>query len=1111
MNGSRNDSRHLYEFDGFRADPVRRRLSRGGEAVSLTPKAFSILLALLEKRGQVVPKEDLIQQIWPDTFVTEANLTQNISSLRKALGERANDPRYVVTVPGQGYSFVGDVLEVPRDGTGEMPAYVLPILLEPGLSAPVAPEGSLGSEALVPPAVWAPVAPAPAVTDPPALSLDDSAAFQLSSSLLAPASPPEVEVAAPSLLDDTATLNLMPVAAPAVPAVVPAGRRWGRSTVLGVAFLAALTIAGSCLVLNRYRSGLAGSASQAANSPLRPDRTSVAVLGLTNLSGNPQAAWLSAALTEMLTTELQTGGRVRLISGENVTRARAALSLPEAAHLRSEELTRLHSVLGADLIVFGSYLSLGGSGHGRVRLDLQVMKVPSGEVVASRPEIGTESDLFDLVSRTGADLRHDLGLAPPSPAQEKEAQALRPASPEATRLYTEGLAHLRAFDPQGARNLLSRAVDADPRSAVIRSALAQSWADLGYDLRAASEAEKAVQLAGSLSKQEQLAIQARFRESKRDWKGASELYRSLWTFFPDDLEYGLRLANALAADGRGPEALKAVADLRQLPSPKRDDPRIDLTEAKVSRRDWDPDRSLRAAKDAELKGWKLGEDQVVAQALALEGDSAQLMGRLDDAIALFRQANALFAKSGNQDQVAEMITATGITLDDQGKLAEARKQFEAALAIAERLGNDNLVATQLANLGLLHAEVGELAEAQSLLIRADALYLKTEDRRLEVRTTYFIGQVLWQSGDLEGARQRYERVLAASRDSHSRIDEAVALEGLGQILSRQGQLSDARRTHEQALAIAEKLKDPYRTAGMVASMAEVTAGLGDLDGAQRLFEQALESRRRIGGRLGAAQILGSLADLAYRRGDLARSREMSLEQLRMARETGAQLLAAEALQNLGRTELAQDDRGDARQHLEKALQTAVSLGGQLSAVGIRLDLARLELAGGGRVTESVRLAHEAADWYGRQGMVSGQARALALLAEGLARQGKLSEAREPAELARTLAERSEDGDVQVAVTTGVARVDAAAGGGSGPKAHLRWAVEQAAKLGLLPAGFEARLALGAVQIASASANDRDAGRRLLEDLRREAAQRGFKLIVQRAEAALATAPGPRLG
>ncbi len=108
--------KQVYEFDGFRVDPVRRRLLKGGEQVSLTPKAFSILVVLLENRGEVVEKEELIRRIWPDTFVTEANLTQNISSLRKALGERANDHRYVVTVPGRGYSFVA---EVPRESTSE--------------------------------------------------------------------------------------------------------------------------------------------------------------------------------------------------------------------------------------------------------------------------------------------------------------------------------------------------------------------------------------------------------------------------------------------------------------------------------------------------------------------------------------------------------------------------------------------------------------------------------------------------------------------------------------------------------------------------------------------------------------------------------------------------------------------------------------------------------------------------------------------------------------------------------------------------------------------------------------------------------------------------------
>ncbi len=117
--GSEEKERVVYEFDGFRADPVRRVLYRHGEPVAITPKALSVLLILLERAGEVVEKKELIEKIWPGVFVSEANLTQNIFSLRKCLGERTGS-RYVVTIPGQGYSFAGDVRRVERSSTSEI-------------------------------------------------------------------------------------------------------------------------------------------------------------------------------------------------------------------------------------------------------------------------------------------------------------------------------------------------------------------------------------------------------------------------------------------------------------------------------------------------------------------------------------------------------------------------------------------------------------------------------------------------------------------------------------------------------------------------------------------------------------------------------------------------------------------------------------------------------------------------------------------------------------------------------------------------------------------------------------------------------------------------------
>src|SRR5918998_6085323 len=113
----------VYEFGPFRLHATRRVLLREGRPVTLTAKAFDTLLLLVERGGEVLPKAEMMDALWPDTAVEENNLTQHVSMLRKALGERAGAHRYVVTVPGRGYGFVADVREVSEsDPAVEMPA-----------------------------------------------------------------------------------------------------------------------------------------------------------------------------------------------------------------------------------------------------------------------------------------------------------------------------------------------------------------------------------------------------------------------------------------------------------------------------------------------------------------------------------------------------------------------------------------------------------------------------------------------------------------------------------------------------------------------------------------------------------------------------------------------------------------------------------------------------------------------------------------------------------------------------------------------------------------------------------------------------------------------------
>src|SRR3954464_1558430 len=110
--------KQLYEFGPFRLDPVKRRLLREGEPVPLTPKAFETLLVLVKQSGKTVEKDDLMRRVWPDAVVEENNLNQNITALRKCLGDSRQASQYIATIPGLGYRFVAEVRTSPVVGAG---------------------------------------------------------------------------------------------------------------------------------------------------------------------------------------------------------------------------------------------------------------------------------------------------------------------------------------------------------------------------------------------------------------------------------------------------------------------------------------------------------------------------------------------------------------------------------------------------------------------------------------------------------------------------------------------------------------------------------------------------------------------------------------------------------------------------------------------------------------------------------------------------------------------------------------------------------------------------------------------------------------------------------
>ena len=358
---------------------------------------------------------------------------------------------------------------------------------------------------------------------------------------------------------------------------MPRRKLWTRVAVLCVT--AALGFA-AYHFRSALRRPVTSPSEGASTSPLKL-RRSIAVLGFRNVAGGRNQDWLSTAFTEMLDTELAANGDLRLVSGEDVANVKHDFSLSVEDTLAKSTLARLRSSLGADVVVVGSYTLVSDGGKNRIRLDIRAQDTALGETISENARPGDETDLCDIASQAGNRLRESLdpilSLAPEGGGAQRFPGSTNQL---AVQFYSEGRARSYDFDFVGARDFLKRSIAADPGFALAHSALSEALSRLGYESDARNEAKLAMQDAKGLPPETALAIQGRYQESLNDWAGAAATYRTLFNLFPDNMDYGLRLA-AEQLHLSPADAEKTLASLRKLPSPMGVDPRIDLMDASV--------------------------------------------------------------------------------------------------------------------------------------------------------------------------------------------------------------------------------------------------------------------------------------------------------------------------------------------------------------------------------------------------------------------------------------------------------------------------------------------------------------------------------------------------
>lgn len=750
-----------------------------------------------------------------------------------------------------------------------------------------------------------------------------------------------------------------------------------RESVAAAAIVLALATGLSVWQIHKIRSQRTIEAVSAVQTAGRP---SVAILGFRNLSGRTETAWVSTALSEMLATELAAGEKLRTVPGETVARTKMDLSLSDTDTLAPDTLDRVRKNLGSDFVVLGSYFDLGTGPNSEIRLDIRVQDASKGETIATLSETGTEGNLPQLLSRSGARLREHFGVGGVSSSEGVGIRASIPSNPEAVRLYAQGLAKLRTFDALAARDLLTHAVAADPSFPLAHSALAKAWQTLGYDGNAVEQSKLAMQLAGKLPREDQLLVEARYYEVSAAWQKAIDAYRALFSFFPDNLEYGIGLARAQAYAGKGEDTLGTLSALEQSSLESRSDPRIDLARAEAASTLSNNQLQRDAGESGARKARKLGAKLLEGRALALECRALANLGEFDKANQVCEQGRRIYTETADHAGLARMLHAMAEVPLDQDDLPAAEKLYRQALALTQEIGDKHGNGRELGNLALIYHERGDYAAEFATAQEALKSFREAGDKPGIAVVTGNVGGMFHRQGNLVEALKFYNASLATSNEVGNKGSAAVSMMNMSEIFTRQGRFAEALEMSQRGLAIQRALGQKYYEADGLGYVAEILHQQGSLDDARRDLTEALAIQEQIGEKGGAAGTRVALARLALDSGQTAEAESQARQGLAASQEVKDPDSQAAAHSVLARTLLGEGKLAEAQESMKTALQLSEKSKDVLLTIPITLDHAYL-LAAAHDLDGANRVAGQLYQQVHRFGMKCDELNASLALAE----------------------------------------------------------------------------------------------------------------------------------
>ncbi|MEO7134773.1 MAG: tetratricopeptide repeat protein [Vicinamibacterales bacterium] len=566
---------------------------------------------------------------------------------------------------------------------------------------------------------------------------------------------------------------------------------------------------------------------------------SLAILPFRNASGDPTLDSLGSSVSHVLGTMLGQSSQVRTVPSDRLHQVLQDLRITPTATLAPVELARVAEFTSARRVLWGQYARFGEA----IRIDATLQDLDSNKTVPLNAMAPNEASLLTAIEALAEAVRQDLARGSPDILSELKSTSWKPSTSsfEALRLYNDGVQLTRHGTHQAALKNFEAATKADGNFALGFSALAQSYATLGYDNEAAQFSRRAMSLSEALPPQEKYLIAANHYRIANDTEKAVESYENLARATPNSAVVQFDLGTLYEQRGELDKAHERLAKVVQL-DPKFVEGLLALARVQIKR--GNPQDSLEQLNSALTLAIQLHNDEARGNVLQATGIAYKLLGRPDEALRHYEESLEIKRKLDNKRGMAGSLGEIAQIQALVGKPREAEGSYKAALALQREIGDKSGTSITLINLAsLLNENLSRPDDALPLLREA-----------LQIR-----------------------------RDAGNPRGEALVLNNIGSAYLAKGELSEAQTYFERTLEIREKNTVPGELADTLHNLAETLSRMGRYDQALSRYHRALELRRKAGDRRGAAiasYSIGTIFDYQGRYGAAVQSKDEALRAFR---------------------------------------------------------------------------------------------------------------------------------------------------------------------------------------------------------------------------------------